>query len=65
MTVEPTTGGHVSYSAMNDWLKCGKFYQLKRLLQLPEKPAWWNVGGHAVHTATEMYDRRRFEVSGD
>lgn len=55
---------HVSYSAVNDWLQCGKYYQLKRILNLPEKPAWWNVGGHAVHAATEAYDRHLYAAFG-
>ena len=55
---------HVSYSAYKDWLACGKAYQLKRILGLPEKPAWWNIGGHAVHAATEDYDREQFATLG-
>lgn len=64
-TEQPQPKKHISYSALNDFLQCGKAYQLKRMLQLPERPAWWNVGGHAVHTATEFYDRQRFATSGD
>jgi hypothetical protein len=52
--------GHLSYSALSDWLSCGKLYQLKRMLGLPDRPAWWNVGGHAVHSATEAFDRQLF-----
>jgi hypothetical protein len=55
---------HVSYSALSDWLRCGKYFQLKRLLGLPERPAWWNIGGHAVHAATEAYDRMVYESIG-
>lgn len=55
---------HVSYSAFKDWLACGKAYQLKRILQLPERQAWWNVGGHAVHAATEAFDRAMFAELG-
>lgn len=55
---------HVSYSALNEWLECGKRYQLKRILNLPEKPAWWNIGGHSVHAATEEWDRNNFAVTG-
>lgn len=40
-----------------DFLKCGKYWQLKRLLRLPERPAMWNVGGHAVHAAIEEFER--------
>jgi hypothetical protein len=63
-TAIPTGRPHVSYSAFKDWLACGKAYQLRRILGLPEKPAWWNVGGHAVHAATEAFDRGQFAVAG-
>lgn len=55
---------HVSYSSLSDWLRCGKMFQLKRLCGLPERPAWWNIGGSAVHTATEQYDRELYNTSG-
>lgn len=56
---------HISYSALSDYLQCGKAYQLKRRMGLPERPAWWNVGGHAVHAATEAYDRQRYATAGN
>lgn len=55
---------HLSYSALTDFLKCGKYYQLSRILQLPERPAWWNIGGRAVHSATEAHDRRVHAATG-
>lgn len=55
---------HLSYSQLSDWLRCGKRYQLARILGLPETPAWWNVGGHAVHSATEAYDRHIHALTG-
>lgn len=60
----PNVDGHVSFSQLNEWLECGKAYELKRLIQVPEWPAWWNIGGHGVHQATERYDRQRFEEDG-
>lgn len=48
---------HISYSSLMDFLKCGKLWQLKRQLGLPERPAMWNIGGHAVHSAIEAYER--------
>jgi hypothetical protein len=30
-------GGHISYSAYTDYRDCGKYYQLKRLMSLPEQ----------------------------
>lgn len=47
-----------------DFLKCGKLWQLKRLLRLPERPAMWNVGGHAVHAAIEEYEREAHRALG-
>lgn len=52
---------HVSYSQYTDWLKCGKAYELKRVLGLAESPAWWSIGGKGVHSATESYDRMLLE----
>ena len=55
---------HVSYSQFNEWVECGKAYELRRLLGVPERPAWWNIGGHGVHRAAESLDRKRFEETG-
>lgn len=55
---------HVSYSSLSDWLRCGKLFQLKRLIGLPERPAVWNVGGKAVHAASEQFDRELYEATG-
>lgn len=52
---------HISYSQYNDWLRCGKAYELKRILGLPEAPAWWSIGGKGFHTATEKYDLASLE----
>lgn len=52
---------HVSHSQFSDWLKCGKAYELKRILGIPESPAWWNIGGKGVHSATERYDLMQLE----
>lgn len=47
---------HVSYSQFNDWLRCGKAYELKRIIGVQEFPAWWSIAGNAVHKATERFD---------
>jgi hypothetical protein len=62
--VANTTPEHVSYSQLSDWLRCGKYYQLRAILQLPQTPAWWELGGHAVHAATEAYDRQTYTLAG-
>lgn len=60
----PEKPPHVSYSALSDWLRCGKYFELKRLLRFPERIAWWSVGGHGVHAATEAYDREVYSSIG-
>ena len=47
---------HISYSAFTTFIDCGYQYYLGRLLQLPEAPSVWSVGGSSFHTATEMWD---------
>ena len=53
---------HVSYSSFTQWLKCGKSYELSRLFGVKGQPAWYSVGGSAVHSSTETYDRARVEA---
>lgn len=48
---------HISYSALNTYLTCGYQYYLGRLLNLPETPSVWSVGGSAFHKAAEYYDK--------
>lgn len=47
---------HISHSALNNYLRCGKAYELGKL-GVQEKPAWWLLGGSAVHKATEWLDK--------
>lgn len=46
----------LSYSQMETLLSCGEKYRLTKIVQVPEQPAWYLIGGSAVHTATETYD---------
>jgi len=48
--------GHISYSAFTTYLTCGYQYYLGRLLETPEKPSVWSVGGTAFHRAAERWD---------
>ncbi len=52
---------HVSYSAFSTYIDCGYQYYLGRLMQVPEAPSVWSVGGSAFHTATEMWDLENAE----
>lgn len=44
---------HFSFSQLNEYSRCSKAYQLRRLQKVPSKPAAWLVGGSAVHAAIE------------
>lgn len=61
MANAPPVIAHVSYSQFTEWSKCGKAYELKKVLGLSESPSWWGIGGHGVHAATEQYDRLSLE----
>ena len=52
---------HVSYSAFSTYVDCGYQYYLGRLMQVPEAPSVWSVGGSAFHTATELWDLEHAE----
>lgn len=52
---------HGSHSAISDYLWCGKAYELKKVRRYPQAPAWWLLGGSAVHTATEWLDRGEWD----
>lgn len=47
---------HLSYSSLTSWLDCGERYRLERVVGVTQSPAWWFLGGSAVHTATELHD---------
>lgn len=49
---------HASYSSFTSYLKCGYSYWLERAVKVPQDPAWWFLGGGAVHTASEWYDTK-------
>lgn len=56
---------HLSYSGLTSYLKCGKAYQLSKILGLPEQPFWASIGGRAVHEATEILDRKHYAETGE
>lgn len=51
---------HASHSAINNYLRCGKAYELGKL-GVKEAPAWWLLGGSAVHKATEWLDKGEWD----
>lgn len=52
---------HLSYSGMSTYQECPKKYELSYMMGAPKKGAVWFVGGKAVHSATEAWDRLVFE----
>lgn len=54
----------VSYSSFTSWLRCGKAFQLERIMGIEGLPAWYFVGGSVVHKVTELYDAALFEAEG-
>lgn len=56
---------HFSNSALSDYQRCGKLYELKRIKKIPEPPSWWFIGGKAVHAATEELDKATTWIDGD
>lgn len=56
-SLEILTGrNYLSYSSLSSWLDCGERFRLERVLDAPQEPAWWFIGGDAVHKATEDCD---------
>lgn len=45
---------------MNNYIRCGKAYELGKL-GVQEAPAWWLLGGSAVHKATEWIDKGEWD----
>jgi len=57
---------HVSHSQLSSWMtRCQKAFQLERIQKAPALPAWWLLGGSAVHEVTEELDRRGLEFGLD
>ena len=54
LPMEPTIQ-HRSFSSFSSWVRCGKAWQLERLLHAVGEPAWWFAGGSAFHLAAEKY----------
>lgn len=52
---------HVSHSSINSYLRCGKAYELDKVRRYPQAPAWWLIGGSAVHKATEWIDKGEWD----
>ncbi len=48
---------HFSHSQISAWIRCGKAYQLSRLIGVPERPAVYLVAGNAMHSVIERMNR--------
>ncbi len=47
---------YLSHSAYSQFLRCGLQYKYERIDKVPAPPAWYFIGGRAVHLATERMD---------
>lgn len=54
---------HGSFSSLNSWLRCGHGYALQKKWGVIDAPAWYLMGGSAVHTATEWCDEDQLKVT--
>lgn len=48
---------HASHSSINSYLRCGKAFELEKIKNYPTTPAWYLIGGSAVHAVTEAWDK--------
>lgn len=67
MTVEIEGGRtnlppHVSWSSFESWLRCGKSYELSRIVRVEQRPGWAAIGGSAVHAMTEALDMAQWQA---
>jgi len=49
---------HISYSAFSTYIDCGHKYYLTRMVKVSEPPAWYLIGGSALHSASEEVDAK-------
>lgn len=49
-----------SWSRYEAYLRCGKAYELRRVVRAPQVPSWYAVAGIALHEVTEEIDRLEF-----
>jgi hypothetical protein len=52
---------HISYSQVNEYTNCSERYRLTRIVGVNEDPAYWFIGGSAVHSATEAVDHHLYK----
>lgn len=55
----------ISWTQINSWLDCGERFRLERVAKAPVVPAWYLVGGKAVHSVTEAIDIDNYNIDPD
>lgn len=48
---------HLSYSTVDGYKTCGKRFELQKVIGVEQRPGLAALGGNAVHTATEWFDK--------
>ena len=61
---EQTNQEYLSFSQFTTFLSCGEKYRLTRILKLEEDPAWYLVGGSAIHAAADAIDLQLLAEAG-
>lgn len=49
-----------SWSRYEAYLRCGKSYELRRVVRAPQIPSWYAVAGITLHSVTESIDRLEY-----
>lgn len=57
ISVQGYEPGHLSFSTVSGFRMCGKKFELGKVLRLEEKPGLAAIGGNAVHSCTEAFDK--------
>lgn len=52
---------HGSFSQLTKFMECEVKHRIERSKLIPEPPAWWNIGGTAMHAAIEQWEKLRAE----
>lgn len=56
---------HLSHSTVSGYRDCGLRFKLQKIIRAEQRPGLAGLGGNAVHTTTEWYDKGDLEPNAD
>lgn len=56
---------HRSVSQLLSYASCSEKYRLERIARVPQRPAAWTIGGNAVHTGIEEWEKSDRTLTAD